>query len=145
MWIHLAIQNSVISFASSTNPMSSNSCVVPRTALSSALNIHACVKLVCSPTVISLVSLERDVCLLVKCTYQIPYASPCESKQEDRVAAVTPEEMPKHRSETRCSPSRFDRKRPSTDPLRPCRGLLSWHAEQEQRAALRSMRRGNGH
>lgn len=41
MCIHLAIQVSVISFASSTNPISSRSCVVPRTALSSAEKIHA--------------------------------------------------------------------------------------------------------
>lgn len=41
MCIHLAIQNSVISFASSTRPMSSKSCVVPLTALSNAEKIHA--------------------------------------------------------------------------------------------------------
>jgi hypothetical protein len=39
--IHLAIQNSVISFASSTKPISSKSCVVPLTALSRAEKIHA--------------------------------------------------------------------------------------------------------
>lgn len=66
--IHLAIQNSVTSFASSTSPISSRSCVVPRTADSSADQIHycksvcvsaqlysmwgltACVNEVCSPT-----------------------------------------------------------------------------------------------
>lgn len=41
--IHLAIQNCVISFASSTNPISNSNCVVPLTALSRALKIHACV------------------------------------------------------------------------------------------------------
>jgi hypothetical protein len=41
MWIHLAIQNCVISFASSTRPMSSKSWVVPLTALSRALKIQA--------------------------------------------------------------------------------------------------------
>jgi hypothetical protein len=41
MCIHLAIQNSVISFASSTSPISSKSCVVPLTALSSAEKIQA--------------------------------------------------------------------------------------------------------
>jgi hypothetical protein len=34
--IHLAIQKFTISFASSTSPISNNSWVVPRTALSSA-------------------------------------------------------------------------------------------------------------
>jgi hypothetical protein len=41
MWIHLAIQNCVISIASSTRPMSSKSWVVPLTALSRALKIQA--------------------------------------------------------------------------------------------------------
>lgn len=52
--IHRPIQVLVTCCASSTNPNSNNNCVVPLTALSNALETHACVTDVCSPTKIVL-------------------------------------------------------------------------------------------
>lgn len=47
--INLAIQVSVICFASSTSPISSKTCTVPLVALSNALKIHVCVNVAASP------------------------------------------------------------------------------------------------